>query len=396
MRPSVCLITETFGFGGVEIHTLSLIKELIRKGSGIELVQCRHNEIFERNLNTVCPNGIRTFETMLSVNDEGVGLIRKWQELLACMESDVLILPKIAVEVGSIEFLKTCRKVFRRIILIEHSLPVSMPSKFSRLGFRDIAKGVVLWWYREKYRRRRVSLYADKIVAVSKAAGEALKRDCWYPSDKISVIVNGVDLLRFRRNEQSAYEFKTKFNIDKADFVFGMVTRIEEVKGVDIAVEAFAGLLRRCHDRSVVLVICGGGGEGERVKQLISELGICKHVVLTGFIHEPDRAFSAMDSILLPSRSEALGITLLEGMAAGCIPIVSKVGGMPEVVNDRSIGWVVKPNDIEGFRSAMEQVLYLDSGRMEAMRKGVVKRVKDEFDSETSLEELIRFVEGEG
>jgi glycosyltransferase involved in cell wall biosynthesis len=93
---------------------------------------------------------------------------------------------------------------------------------------------------------------------------------------------------------------------------------------------------------------------------------------------------AASDVILFSSRVEGLPLALLEGMAAGCIPIVTRISGMPEAVNDPSVGWVVEPESPEAIAVAMTAVLALDAAALASMKANARKRVQESFDIEKS------------
>ncbi len=390
-RHSICFITEADCFGGAEVHTLSIIKLLLSHDFYVELVQCKHNG-YQEIVKSLSSSKIKLINTDLSVNERNPKLIADWGYLLRSLNSYVLILPKGWNGMGSVEFLKTCKKVFRKVYFIEHSEPDPMPPKTSTSHFSGLVKGLGLWWYKEKYERRKRSFYADKIIAVSNAAARMLIEECWYPAKKVTVITNGVYSDKFRRNNELGCCFRTRYSISYNDFVFGMVSRMDKLKALDIAINSFQRVLKEHPNRSIVLIICGIGSEENSLRKLVSELNVANKVIFTGFIDKPQEAFSAIDCILFPSRKEGLPLALLEGMAAGCVPIVTKVGGMPEVVNESSLGWVVNLDDSNAFCKAMNEVISLDKVELEAMREHVVNCVEQNYSAEKSYEKIMNTI----
>ncbi|MDD5757169.1 MAG: glycosyltransferase, partial [bacterium] len=140
--------------------------------------------------------------------------------------------------------------------------------------------------------------------------------------------------------------------------------------------------------RPISLVIAGEGKEEKKFKDIAVSLGIQDQIKFLGFVQKPQEALFSYDVIFFPSRLEGLPLGLLEGMAAGCIPIVSRISGMPEVVNRPEIGWVVENEDINGFSEAMYQALKLNPQEIEKIRNIAVNRVKDNFDLDKSHEKL--------
>jgi glycosyltransferase involved in cell wall biosynthesis len=76
-------------------------------------------------------------------------------------------------------------------------------------------------------------------------------------------------------------------------------------------------------------------------------------------------------------------------MAAGCIPIVTRIAGMPEAVNSPDIGWVISPESPEELCSAMQEVVALDAIKLSQMRQNAVRRVQVAFDADESYRKIL-------
>ena len=117
-----------------------------------------------------------------------------------------------------------------------------------------------------------------------------------------------------------------------APFVVGVVSRLEPIKGMDLVVPAFALAAKK--NLRLKLLIVGDGSQRLLMEQQVEEAGIADRVTFVG--RQPQSAlqdyYDQIDILLLPSRSEGFGLTAIEGMARGCVPIVANVGGLPEVV----------------------------------------------------------------
>jgi len=215
---------------------------------------------------------------------------------------------------------------------------------------------------------------------VSELVGRRLTRDRAYPPDKVVVIPNGVTWQNYKRDEKRGTAFRHRHAIPHGAFVFGMMTRLSEEKGIDVALTAFDHLVRAHPSRAIRLAIAGTGPIEERLKEQTRSLGLQEVVFFLGFERDSAAVLSGYDAILLPSRAEGLPLALLEGMAAGCIPIVSRIGGMPEAVNSRDIGWVVPPDDSGALSAAMHDLLTQSDLDMRRARQRVAQRVRDTFD----------------
>jgi len=390
-KESICIIAEPMSFGGSEIHTLSLIEYLLKHNYSVEFICCLNNYYSEKT-NSFNPNKFKMINTNLSISDYHARHIKEWDPLLKNMKSAVLIIPRIINDMGSIPFLNLCRKHFRKICYIEHALPEGVSAAPSRRWFGGLMKGFGLWWRRERLVKKMPSFYADCIITISNAVARSLIRECGYPAHKISVIYNGINSENYIRDMDKGHKFRSQHNISTQAFVFGMLARLNRLKGVDIALRAFYLLCAQKHDKDVVLLIAGEGEEEAALRRLTDELGISDHVRFLGFIQQAQNVLWASDVILFSSRKEGLSIALLEGMAAGCLPIISDVGGMSEVVKTSDLGWVVPSEDPKALYVAMSETLQLDEATFAEKRIRVANHVKDNFDLEKCHQKILEVI----
>jgi glycosyltransferase involved in cell wall biosynthesis len=95
----------------------------------------------------------------------------------------------------------------------------------------------------------------------------------------------------------------------------------------------------------VRFVLVGLGPLEEDVRSRTRELSLERSVVFAGYREDAPRIAGASDVFVLPSVQEGLPIALLEAMVQGIPPVVTRVGGVPEVVRDKLDGLVVAPGD---------------------------------------------------
>jgi glycosyltransferase involved in cell wall biosynthesis len=381
---SVCFITETDAFGGTEVHTLELMGTLLGRGHRIELVECGHRTFDDAIRRRGWGDRIEIVHTALRVGRAEHGCadgpsLRAWHELLAGRRRDVLIFPKGGYRLGSLRFLRLCRRSFRNVFVLEHLEPEPLGPKVHRIYFGFI-RGVGLWWLWWRWVQRARARCADRVIAVSDCVRDRLVAEYAHPPAQVTVVRNGVRWAALARDDGLGAAFRERHGIPDGAFVFGMVTRLTSVKGVDLALRALAAVIEGSPARRVHLVIAGDGPDGEELERIAAALGVRGHVTFTGFVKEPREALCGYDAILFPSRREGLPLALLEAMAAGCIPIVTRISGMPEVVASPAVGRVVPPEDEEALSEAMRSVLALSEGEAARLRRDVTSRVRDEFD----------------
>lgn len=155
----------------------------------------------------------------------------------------------------------------------------------------------------------------------------------------------------------------------------GVVSRLAGIKGMDLVVPAFAKALAR--DPKLRLLVVGDGPERARMERQTADAGIQDCVTFMGA--KPPAELTAyydrIDILLMPSRSEGFGLTAIEGMARGCVPVVANVGGLPEVVTPAS-GLLHREEDVEDIA---EKILSLakDRNQLAALSAGALTRAKD-------------------
>ena len=138
--------------------------------------------------------------------------------------------------------------------------------------------------------------------------------------------------------------------------------RLEAAKGVDELLQAGAMLAARFPALRIVL---GGEGDLDRVRRRAAELGIADRVELPGWMEPGQRDVELARAAVfcLPSHAEGLPMSMLEAMAVGKAVVVSKVGGIPEVIADGDNGLLVAPRDAHALAAALARVFEDDALR---------------------------------
>jgi L-malate glycosyltransferase len=160
--------------------------------------------------------------------------------------------------------------------------------------------------------------------------------------NKIQIIPMGIDPEKFWTSQ--------KIKSPKSGKHILYVGRLIDWKGVNYLIDAMRQVLDRYPD--VILTVVGTGPEEAALRSRAVELGIEKAIQFTGSVSPDDliKYYQNADVFVLPSinidgRTEALGVVLLEAMAAGCPVIGSDVGGIPDIISDGENGFLVPERD---------------------------------------------------
>lgn len=128
--------------------------------------------------------------------------------------------------------------------------------------------------------------------------------------------------------------------------VLGVVSRLEQIKGMDLVIPAYAEILKEYPDTKLIVV-----GEGS-LRQSMEQQAVALHCdsSITWAGRQPQEHiqewYSRIDVLLMPSRSEGFGLTAIEAMASGCVMVASSIGGLQEVVVDKEVGLLHEPDSI--------------------------------------------------
>ncbi len=168
---------------------------------------------------------------------------------------------------------------------------------------------------------------------------------------EIEVIANFVDADRFhpRTSESRRLSFAAP-----AERVLIHIGNFRPVKRAARAVEAFAVVAARLPAR---LLMVGDGPERAECEARARALGVRDRVRFLGTQSAVEELLPLADMLLLPSEHESFGLSALEAMACGVIPVVSRAGGLPELVQDGVDGLLVEDGDAARMGAAAADLL---------------------------------------
>ena len=382
-------MTATSAWGGAEVQTLALAEELVRRDHKISIVELGH-DIYTRK-GTRFTNGIEVVQKTFGKTVENLSLCEA-TKLFHTLQPDAIIFQKGELDSANWQFDLGARLASPRYIAIENWICEPMPAKSTRRHLGGLVRGFGLWWYRTYLRRWSRGLAPHAIVCVSEAVRERLINEYHFPSAKTVTIHNGVNPFRFHRSIEARGRVREAWKLPAAGFVFGAVGRLAPEKGYDLAIEAFAKLLQVLPDKNLWLVLVGDGPMRENLQSKAADLCISDRIRFPGFTNRPWESYSALDIFVMPSVTESLGLSLLEAMACECCPIATNVGGIPEILNDHRLGWLVRGRD--DLLKAMIEAATSNSSKLASMRQLGRERVKAYFDSNAQLTRLANLIEG--
>ncbi len=252
----------------------------------------------------------------------------------------------------SVLAVRACNKLGLPCVLTNHSLPpIGDPSSWTR------------YLQLNPY---RVLLKPTIVTAVSKSAGEFIKRFLG-GNVRLRIIPNAVDPKRFKPG-----------GFTRKNYIL-YVGRLVRRKGVHVLIDAFRILRSRGIDARLLIA-----GQGYLEKFLKIKASRIEGVRFLGEISEDEKAelFSKAYVSVLPSLvGESFGVVILESFASGTPVVASRVGGIPEVVEDRKNGLLVNPGDVIGLADSLE-ALFIDKKLWLKLSENSLKTCLEKFSIE--------------
>ena len=228
-----------------------------------------------------------------------------------------------------------------------------------------------LWLFGGYLRVEALLARLGAVVVPSRAMADFLA-GAGIPPARISVLPSGIDVRRRRPRPVSSPP------------VVATVANLEHWKGVDLLVEAVAGL-------AVRLEVYGDGTERAALEALAGRVGA--DVRFLGRVGDVRERLLGADLFVLASRAENLPISVLEAMAAALPVVATRVGGVPELVEHGVTGRVVEPDDPGVLAAAIADVLGDEEARL-AMGAAGAARAAEHFDAVAAGERMLaRYVE---
>jgi glycogen(starch) synthase len=219
------------------------------------------------------------------------------------------------------------------------------------------------------------SYEAARVIAVSRWMRDEVLSLFKVPSEKAVEIPNAVDLAKFRMEVDTSATRK-RWGVEDGGKLITAVGRLTAQKGFDNLIRAYPAI--RWAVPSSRLLVVGEGYMRSELESLAEKEQARDRITFAGFVEDDDlvRILKSSDVVAIPSRFEPFGIIALEAMAAGAPVVVSKVGGLAEIVEDSVDGLEVEPDSPGSIAEATVRLLRDTELASSLAEKG---RLKAEF-----------------
>ena len=243
-------------------------------------------------------------------------------------------------------------------------------------------------------RLHRITLSrAARIIAVSQAVATRIKADAIVPTEKISVVLNGIDTARFSqvRAEFNRGQFLKSWQLPTDSLLVGSVGELTPLKGQAEILHAARQLLKQRSQTHFIIAGIDHSREKQhraQLEQLIRELDLKAHVSLVGWLDDLAELYCALDVFVSASLTESFGLAIAEAMASGTPVVATKTEGASELIRPRETGLLVPIGNVEVLA---ESILQLLGDKEERVRLGVA--AQEAAAANFSLERMIEETE---
>jgi len=221
------------------------------------------------------------------------------------------------------------------------------------------------------------------------AVSESLKRDTVEKlgiRHDIRVIHNFLDCQRYRRTVDADLRARL---VKGADAVVMHVSNFRPVKRVDRVLETFIRI-RECVNARLVMV--GNGPDRAELERSARNQGVADMVDFVGERLDIVALLSAADVFLLPSSQESFGMSAMEAMACGTPVVASRVGGLPEVIDDGDTGFLCDEDDTSAMAARAIELL-TDAALHERMASAGAAVVRTRFCEDAIVPQYLQLYE---
>lgn len=226
--------------------------------------------------------------------------------------------------------------------------------------------------------------FFDRVLPVSDHIGALLCR-AGIRREKIVTIRNAVDVYPKTMSGSGDLTPPALLSKPQGDLLIGIVGRLSPEKNIP----GFLDVARRLAGKydHLRFVVVGDGPERDGLEGLTISLKLDGKVRFTGFVEDMDQVYASLNILVISSTMEGIPLTALEAMRHG-IPVVStRVGGIPEIIEDGLNGLIVEAGNMEALCSAVES-LVVDEEKRRMISRGARDRIARDFDRSSWIQKI--------
>ena len=176
---------------------------------------------------------------------------------------------------------------------------------------------------------------------------------------KYHLVYNGIDTERFQKYSDINFREKNKY-------IIGYAGRIAWDKGIDLLVEAFAGVAAKYTQAYLYIAGADEKGYAQHIKNLVNQLHLQNRVKFLGQVNDMEKFYKSIDLFVLPSKArESFGLVLCEAVYCGVPVITTDSGAQKEIIKSDKYGWIIHSGSKEQLYDAMGKAVLVKESTLD-------------------------------
>jgi glycosyltransferase involved in cell wall biosynthesis len=240
---------------------------------------------------------------------------------------------------------------------------------------RDAPNG---WTWSHRMLRLWIYSRSEAVAANSEVAALAIERELGVPGERVRYVPNGIDLASWDR----AAERACPFTLEQGRFHLALIGRLEPQKDHALLLEALSRIEPGQRENWRVWFVgaeTGGKAFARGIADEVRRRGLDGIVSFVPPSSEMPALMRHLDAVVLPSRHEGFPNVALEAMASGVPVVVSRVGDVPNLIEDGRSGFVFESGDVEGLVTALLRVADLSQEARAALGRAARAAVEKRY-----------------
>ncbi|MGD6968567.1 glycosyltransferase family 4 protein [Rossellomorea vietnamensis] len=199
---------------------------------------------------------------------------------------------------------------------------------------------------------RWLARYTDLLITINKEDYIRAKKS--FRPGKVEYLPGvGINIDKFSKVKVNKYEKLKELNLPNDAFVLLSVGELNKNKNHETVIKAISIL----NNPNLYYIICGQGSLENQLKDLIKELKLENKIKLLGFRKDIPEICKVSDIFIFPSFREGLSVALMEAMASELSVVCSNIRGNSDLIENGKGGFLVEPDNVKGFATAIDHIL---------------------------------------
>lgn len=350
-------------WGGMEMFTITSIKQLLTRKHQVELV-CYP-------------------ESKIAIEANNLNIIIHYIKARSYFHPIQTLKLKSIIENGKFDLIHT--QASKDLWVLVPALKL-LKSKTPLVLTKQVGSFVV----KKDFLHKKIYERVNKVFAISNIIKENLIETCPIDENKIELVWNGVDTHKFSPSMYNKNNFRNEIGVKENEILIGMLARFSQGKGHEEFIKAASNLMKKYSNLKFVIV--GEASRGEEhyekeIRNLASEK--CNEkIIFTGFRSDTANVLAGLDIFAFPSHSEALGIALIEALSMGVPAVATRRDGILDIMEEGVTGFMFERKNAKDLEEKMEYLI-INAELRKKISVTARERMKRLFDLEILTDKTI-------